>query len=299
MDMQWLATEAKTLHQIFTNSFFTLVLLFLTVGLILEYFKFPLGGTPQFPQLVGRVFISCLLLVAVPEVMNMLSSVTDSIVGDIGKLVEFKLVMNRLGDKLSEMSWSWVSVKDTVIIIISYLSFFLLYITVYMMDAFFMFSWMMLFVFSPLLMALYVFPMTASATTTFFKALVEVCVWKIIWVVLAALLWSMALSQINQPQANVSFLTVIILNLMLAFSVLMTPKITSSFLGGGISNMATAFGGAIMGAAALTPVGMIGKAKMLGSVSAKGIKNLAMGSAENKMSTQSAHRFHQYQNRRK
>lgn len=297
MDMQWLATEAKTLHQIFTDSFFTLVLLFLIIGLILEYFKFPLGGVPQFPQLVGRVFIACILLVAVPEIMNMLSTVTDAIVGDVGKLIEFKHVMNRLGDKLSEMSWSWVSVKDTVIIIISYLSFFLLYITVYMMDAFFMFSWMMLYVFSPLLVALYVFPMTASATTTLFRSLVEVCIWKIIWVVLAALLWSMALSQINQQESQVSFLTVIILNLMLAFSVLMTPKITSSFLGGGISNMATTFGGAMLGAAALSPVGLIGQAKMLGAVGAKGVKDMVSGSDGNQESKRSAHKFHQFQRR--
>ena len=50
--------------------------------------------------------------------------------------------------------------------------------------------------------------------------MIEVCLWKICWSVLAALLWSFALSQINDPKYDVDFLSAILLNLMLAFSVL-------------------------------------------------------------------------------
>jgi len=295
MDFSWLASEAKKIHDIFSTSFFSLVLLFLVVGVLLEYFKLPLGGAPQFPQLVGRVFIACILMVATPEIMNVLSTLTDAIVSEVGQLIEFKLVLAKLGDKLSEMSWSWVSVKDTVIVVISYLSFFLLYITVYMMDAFFLFSWMMLYIFSPLLIALFVFPQTAGATKTLFKSMIEVCIWKCIWVVLASLLWSMAFSQINQPENDVSFLTVIILNIMLAFSVMMTPKITSSFLGGGISGMVTAFGGALLGAAALTPAGAIGKAKMVAAMQAKKVQNFAKEDSEDGSDAISAHMLHKKQ----
>lgn len=296
MDINWLAAEAKSLHQIFTNVFFTLILTFLVVGVTIEYFKFPLGETPQFPQLVGRTFVACVLLAALPDIMNTLSMVTDAIVADVGKLTEFKLVLSRLGDKIGELSWSWVSVKDTMIVVISYLSFFFLYITVYLTDAYFLFSWMLLFVFSPLLIALYVFPMTASATHTLFKSLLEVCLWKIVWSCLAALLWSFALSEINKTGSEISFLTVIILNIMLAFSILMTPKMTSSFLGGGISNMASSLGNVVMSAASMTPVGMMGNTKALAGLAIA--KLGGGGDSENTPSSQrKAHEFHRNQRR--
>lgn len=261
MDMSWLATEAKTLHSIFQNAFYVMISTFLVLAIVIEYFKFPLGGVPAIPQLVGRVFIACLLMVATPEIMNMLSHVTDGFVGEIGKLVELDHVLDRLQDKLGELSWSWVSIKDTLIIVISYISFFVLYITVYLADAVFLFSWMLLYIFSPFLVALFIFPLTANATKMLYKSMVEVCAWKIIWTCMVALLWSMALSDINKPGANVSFLTVILVNIMLVFSVVIAPKITSAFLGAGISGVANGFGDALLNASQMTPQGMLNRGK--------------------------------------
>ncbi len=164
MDTQWLATEAKTLHDTFNGLFFTMVATLLISGVIIEYFKLPLGGMPQFTHLVGRVFIASLLLIAVPEVMNLLASITDTIVNQIGSMNEYKLVLARLGERLKTLSWSWVSIKDLTLTVISFLTFFLLYITVYLADAFFLFAWMLLYIMSPVLTALFVLPATAGAT---------------------------------------------------------------------------------------------------------------------------------------
>lgn len=257
--MTWLATEAKSLHEIFNNLFYIMISTALVVGIIIEYFKLPLGGMPQFTPLVGRVVVAAILLVAVPELMNMLASVTDAVVKDVGGLTQFGLVMKRMGEKLGSLSFSWVSFRDVIILVISFLTFYLLYITVYLMDAFFVFAWMMLYIMSPVLVALFVLPATESATKQLFRSMFEVCAWKCVWGVLSALLWSFALSDINQPGHNIDFLTAIILNLMLAFSVIMTPKVTSAFLGGGISQVADTFGSTLLAAAALTPQGMAGK----------------------------------------
>jgi hypothetical protein len=266
MDMNWLATEAKSLHQIFNGLFYYFISLTLITGIIIEYFKLPLGGVPQFTQIVGRVFVAALLLVAVPEIMNVLATATDAIVKEVGGLTQFSLVMSRMSEKLGRLSLSWVSFRDVIILVISILTFYLLYITVYLMDAFFVFAWMMLYIMSPVLVALFVLPSTASATKQLFKSMFEVCAWKCVWGVLSALLWSFALSDINKPEHNVDFLTAILLNLMLAFSVILTPKVTSAFLGGGISQLADSFGSTFLRAASLTPQGLTGKivAKTIG-----------------------------------
>ncbi len=268
MDMSWLANEAKQIHAIFENTFFILVTVLLLLGVILEYFKFPLGGVPAFPQLLGRTVVASLILVSVPEIMNALASFTDAMTTDLGGLNQFKFVLARMGEKLEGFTWSWVSVKDSVLLLISFLSFFLLYVTVYIADSIFLFTWMLLYIFSPILSALYVLPMTAGATKKLFSSMIEVCAWKLVWSVLASLLWSFALSKINEPGHDIDFLTAIILNVMLAFSVLLTPKITGSFLGGGVSQMASNMGGLLLGAAALTPTGMIAKTKLLAAAGA-------------------------------
>jgi hypothetical protein len=257
LDTQWLSNEARSLHDLFSSLFYVIILTCLTIGIITEYFKITLGAMPQFTHLVGRVAIACILLLAFPEIMNMLAGVTDEVSKEIGQLNQFKLVLTRMGERLGQLSFSWVRVKDAVLLVISFLTFFLLYITVYLADSFFMFSWMMLYILSPVLIALFVLPATASATRALFKSMFEVCAWKCVWGVLAALLWSFALSDINRPEAGVTFLSAIILNLMLAFSVMLTPKITSAFLGGGISAVADSFGATMMGAASFTPGGLV------------------------------------------
>jgi hypothetical protein len=134
---------------------------------------------------------------------------------------------------------------------------------VHLADSFFLYTWMLLYVFSPLLVALFILPSTAAATKGLFRSMIEVCGWKIVWSVLASLLWSMALADINKPGHNISFLSAIILNILLAFSVLLTPLITRALLNGGVSQAANQMGGILLGAAALTPAAMTGNTKLL------------------------------------
>ena len=253
MNLSWLAQEAKTIHFIFANMFYVFLATLLILGTLLEYFKLPLGGVPQAQILVGRALIACLLLAALPEIMNALSDVTDSVSAEIGGLNNFKLVLSRMGDKLGELSFSWVSFKDSLILLISFLTFFVLYITVYLADSIYLYTWMLLYILSPILIALFVLPSTASATKGLFRSLFEVCSWKILWSVFSALLWSFALSDINKPEADVSFLSVIILNLMLAISVFLTPMVTRSLFNAGLASTAGTVGVSALSAMALTP----------------------------------------------
>jgi hypothetical protein len=260
MDMTWLASEAKQIHALFSGIFYSSVLTLILLGVVLNYFKMPMGQVPEFFSLVGRAVIAAFLLVALPEIMNALADITDSVSKDVGQLNNFKLVLGRLGEKIGTLTWSWVSVKDSVLLIISYLTFFLLYVSVYMADTLFLFTWTLLYIFSPILIAAFVLPSTAQATKGLFQALIEVSCWKVTWSVLAALLWSFALSEINKPGYEVDFLTAILLNILLAFSVLVAPLVVGKLLRGGVHTAASALGGAILGAAALTPMGVTGMA---------------------------------------
>lgn len=113
VNVQWLAQEARTLHDIFTGLFYSLITTFLLVGVFLEYFKWPLGGVPSFAVLFGRALVEAILLHTYSDFINILSDFSDGLAHRIGDLNQFKLVLARMGDKYGEMTASGVLVRET------------------------------------------------------------------------------------------------------------------------------------------------------------------------------------------
>ncbi len=252
-DLSWLAHEAKSIHAIFQSLFFAIAGTLLLLGVVLEYFRFPLGGAPQFSQLVGRTLVATLLLTTYPDVSNLIAEVTDALANRVGELNAIPRVLARFGDKIHGLSWSWTAFKDSVLMLISFATFFLLYISVYIANAAIAYAWVLLYVFSPLLIALFILPITAGVTKTLYRSLLEVGAWKVVWSVLAALLWSTAMGQINESGAQINFITAISLNLILAGSLLLTPLVVNALVGAGIAHVASQMAGIAVGAASLSP----------------------------------------------
>jgi hypothetical protein len=252
MDLSWLQNEAKTIHAIFEGIFYSFCTVLVLVAVVTDYFKIPLGGTPSFVQLIGRVFVAALLLHAFPEITNAVADFTDSLAAKVGNLAEIKHVVNTLGDRFSDLSWSWTSVRQMAVVVVSYLTFFLVYISVYLASAGVLYVWVLLYVFSPLMIALYVHPATAGATKALFRSLFEVSAWKITWATLAALLWSTARMDISKAD-DLSLLTLISYNLLLAISVLLTPIVVSALFSKGITAMTSSMLGMAAGAAVMSP----------------------------------------------
>lgn len=250
-DLSWLAQEARSIHSVFESMFYGLAAILVLIGVISEYFKLPIGGMAFTPELIGRVLIAALLLHSYPEVTNTLSDVTDALASRIGDYNNFNLVTTRMKDKLDTMVWSWTAIKDSIIMLFSFLTFFILYISVFITNAGVIYVWTILYVFSPILIAFFILPATAGATKALYRSLIEVCMWKIVWATLAALLWSSALSDMNKTDIN--FLTVISFNLILALSLLATPIIVSALASKGMSSMASSAIGTAAMAATFSP----------------------------------------------
>lgn len=252
-DVTWLAAQAHQIHDTFYGMFYALVTVFLALGVFIEYFKWPLGGMPSFSSLVGRALVAAIMLHTFSEVSNTIADIVDSLSRQLGDLNQLNLVLSKMGGKLGDMHASWVSFKETVVWIISFVTFFLLYLAVHAVNAFLLYTWTLLYVFSPLLIAFYVLPATAGTTKALYRSLVEVSCWKIVWSVLSTLLWSLALSDINKPGHDIPFVTVIFLNLILAGSLLMTPMVVHALAGAGFSGLAQSAGGIVAGATMAAP----------------------------------------------
>ncbi len=264
MDIGFISAEAKTLHSFFVSMFYMLSTILLLIGVLLEYFKMPVGGSLSFPQLVGRTFIAAILLAAYPEISNMVAAVADAVADKIGDLNSFHHLLESAGAALKEHSWSWTSVGDTLLSVVSYLAYFILYITVFFFDAAIVYCLVLLYIFSPLMIAFYILPQTAGMTTGLFRTLFEIATWKIVWSVLGTLLWSTALNNFKNPgQGN--FITLLALTLMLTLSVILTPMVVKSLISGALSGIAGQTAGlAAMGLSAgfLSPAAVAGMAKI-------------------------------------
>lgn len=252
-DVAWLSQEARTLHSVFSGVFYVMITTLLLLGVLVEYFKWPLGGVPAFGSLVGRAIVAVILMHSYPEITNALASATDTLAERVGGLNNFRLVLSRMGERLETLTASWVSVKETLIVCISFVGFFLLYLSVYVAQGIHLFAWTLCYVFSPIMIALFVLPATAGATRSLFQTLFEVSCWKIVWSCLATLLWSMALSEINKPQADVNVISVICLNLLLAGSLLATPWVVHGLASSGLTGFSRSLGALAVGSVTFGP----------------------------------------------
>lgn len=267
--MTFITAEAREIHAIFENLFFVLCTVLLTIGLALEHFKVPLGDTPRFPVLIGRALIAGILLVSYPDIANLLASVSDSLASRLGDLNNYKRVLGEASRLLDEQSFSWTNVGDSFVLIVSYASFFLLHLSVYFFNAAIGYAWVLLYVFSPILIALYILPQTAGATSALFRSLFEVSAWKICFSVLGTLLWSSALDNFSRSGDSANVITTLSLSIMLALSVLLTPLVVKALIGKGISSLASNLStasGAVLTSGVLGPAGL--KALALGPTKA-------------------------------
>jgi hypothetical protein len=193
---------------------------------------------------VGRALIAAILLHTLPEVMQILADLSDALTLKMGYDPNlFSHMRAKMGEKSILFFWVHSSLRETATVLTTYLSVLFFHFSFYMADALFLNAWTLLYIISPVLIALYVLPVTAAATSGLYRSLIEICCWKPLWWLIATLLWSTALSDISKtPESDFSFLSIVCYNLVLGFSLLMVPFIVHSLGKAGLSMMAPTAG---------------------------------------------------------
>ncbi|MBP9709151.1 MAG: hypothetical protein KBD78_16060 [Oligoflexales bacterium] len=241
-DLNWITAEAQQLHGTFQSVFYVLVATLLVLGIILEYFRLPLGGMPATGILVGRALVAIILLVSYREVVNTLSLLSEELTKQLGSLDTLSDVLQKFGDKVDKFQMDWLSARSLFITGLSILTYVFLLFSVIVSEAAHAFTLMLLYVFSPLLIALFVLPQTSGATKGLYRTLIEVSCWKVVWAVLANLLWASVLVEVQQSQ-NIDFVKMVCINLMLGSSLLATPWIVHALATAGLSGFTRSFSG--------------------------------------------------------
>lgn len=240
-NLEVLGSLVRDLYQGLSQLFYLMLPLAILFSIVFGYLK---SGDANYPDVIKRSFVAALLLASFPEVSNLILDICDGIALKIDNMSGLETFMRMAQEK----SQSYALAKNVLLLkfddlfmaVLSFGSFILLYIARYITIALYYFYWVLLSVCAPLMILCYIFPRTAGITANLYRGLIEVACWKIIWAVMSAMLTSISFGNIYQTEG--SYLTLIVMNFVIAIAMLFTPMIMRSLIGEGVQATAQTIG---------------------------------------------------------
>lgn len=251
-----LGSLARDLHHSLSSLFYVMMPVVILISVVISYLK---SGDPDFPEIIKRSFVAAILLVSFPEVSSAILDICDGIASRIDNLSGLETFMRMAEEK----SRSYAGAKNVLLLkfddlfmaILSFASFILLYISRYISIALYYFYWCLLSICSPLMILCYIFPQTAGVTANLYKGLIEVACWKCMWAILSAMLTALSFGNIYSTEG--SYITLIVMNFVIALALLFTPLLMKSLISTGVHSTAQTIGTTAIGAAIAMPARIV------------------------------------------
>jgi hypothetical protein len=248
-DFGLLGSLMEQLHQEFVNIYYLMLPVFFSLALVVAWFKAS-GNPPDFLDVLKRTIISMILLVAFPDIARAIAFVAEGITNKIDAVNSLDTFLRMAQEKTQNYSSTPVSIllqfNDLIIAVLSFLSYLVLYIARYLTIAMYHFFWVFFTISSPLMLLFNLFQGTSQITVNLFKGMIEVASWKIVWAILGAMLTALSLGDAYKTDGN--YLTLIVMNFVIAVAMLMTPMIVRSIVGAGMHSMSSTLGPAAVAA---------------------------------------------------
>lgn len=229
-NMEILGSLVKNLHDSLSQLFYLMLPVGIIFSVVFSYLK---SGDPNYPDIIKRALVASLLLATFPEVSNLILDICDGIANKIDNMNGLETFMRMAQEKSQSYSTAknvlLLKFDDLFIAILSFGSFILLLVARYITIAMYYFFWVLLSILSPLMIFAYIFPETAGITKNLYKGLMEVAAWKILWAVMSAMLTSLSFGNIYQTEG--SYLTLMVLNFVIAIALICTPLLMKSLMG--------------------------------------------------------------------
>ncbi|MGE4130527.1 MAG: hypothetical protein AB7F86_02770 [Bdellovibrionales bacterium] len=227
---------------------------FFCLSVVVTWVRSPQGSI-EFIDVLKRAIVATLLLAAFPELSQAILFISDGIAEKIDHLNSLDNVIRMAQEKSQNYSASVASLllqfNDLIVAVLSFLSFIVLYIARYITIAMYHFFWLFYMVTAPLLLLFNLFPATGNITANLFKGMIEVACWKIVWAILGAMLVSLSFGDAYRAEGN--YLTIIVMNFVIAIAMLATPLLVKSLAAQGAHAMSSGLGQTALTAIAAVP----------------------------------------------
>lgn len=253
-EFELLGSLMRDLHQEFVRMYYFFLPVFFALAVVVAWVKSP-TGSPEFVDIIKRTVVATVLLVAFPDISKAILFVADGVAEKIDSMNSLDHVIRMAQEKSEGYSMSVSSIilqfNDLIIATLSFLSYIILYIARYITIAMYHFFWVFFSVSAPLLLLFNLFEGTQQITKNLFKGMIEVACWKIVWAILGAMLLALSFGDAYRAEGN--YLTLIVMNFVIAVAMLMTPMMVKSIVGSGLQSMSSALGAAAVTAMAAAP----------------------------------------------
>ena len=249
-----LGSLVVNLHQEFVRIYYLMLPVFFALSLLVGWAKNPAGGA-DFIDTLKRAVISTLLLAAFQDISQSILFIADGIADKIDNMQGLDAIMRMAAEKSQSYSHSSMTIilqfDDLIIALLSFASYLVLYFARYITVAMYYFFWIFLSISAPLLLLFNMFQATSQITVNLFRSMCEVASWKICWAILSAMLTALSFGNIYQTDGN--YITLIVMNFVIAVAMLATPMMVRSIVGQGVAGMAPALGMAAVATMAAAP----------------------------------------------
>ncbi len=249
-----LGSLMRDLHQEFVRIYYLMLPVFFALAVAVAWFRSPQGGL-DFLDTFKRAVVATILLSAFPEISSAIVFVADGIAERIDNLNRIDTVIRMAQEKSQGYSLSATSIllqfDDLIVAVLSFASYLVLYIARYLTIAMYHFFWLFYMVSAPILLLFNLFPGTSQITSNLFRGMAEVACWKIVWAILGAMLASLSFGEMYRSEG--SYVEMIVMNFVIAVSMLATPMVVRSLVGSGLQSMSSMLGAATVGAMVAAP----------------------------------------------
>lgn len=261
-DFGLLGSLMRDLHQEFVRLYYLMLPVFFCLSVVVTWFRSPQGSI-EFLDVLKRAVISTVLLVAFPEVSQAIIFIADGIAERVDQLQGLDTFLRMAQEKALSFTFAkntlLLHFPDLLISLLAFVSYLILYIARYLTIAMYHFYWIFYMISAPLLLLFNLFPATSQVSANLFRGMVEVASWKIVWAILGAMLAALSFGDAYRAEGN--YLTLMVMNFVIAVSMLMTPAIVKSLVGAGFHSMAPM----LASGAAMTMAAVPAKGAMIAS----------------------------------
>jgi hypothetical protein len=258
-----LGSVAFKLHNEMRNLYYMLLPIFFMVSVAIVWLQNP-TGSPEFVDKVKRAFVATLLLAGFAEITDIMLFITSGIADKIDNMSGLDAFLQMAGEKAQSYPQSTMSLvlafDDLMMAILSYCSFAILYCARYIMIAVYHFSWIFLSIMAPILLLFHVF--SSQITVNLFRSMMEIACWRVVWAVLSAMIKALPFGTWYAMDGN--YLTLAVLNFVIAICMVGTPLVVHSLFSGSFTAMAGGLSGATAAVMLAAPGKVLAAKKILG-----------------------------------
>lgn len=225
-----------------TDSIAHMALLPLFLLSVLMAFSKDLGIEGAIVTRLKRLVVTMLLLAAFPSLTGLIKNLGQEVALSIDNLDGIDAYLKAASKRAQEYSLSIKSLldfgNDLIVSSLVTISYVILFVARYFLVAFYHFYWMILVVTGPLLILGTLFESSSTLTKNLFKNLMLVASWPIVWAMLSAFLKALPFQDAYAIDGG--YTAIVVMNLILAMSLLFSPFMLGQFCEGAIVGTGTA-----------------------------------------------------------